>query len=230
MNSNEIHPDLEGILEEAKENVLGPMRESVTHDFGLLEEQLFKKFGSPEQSEVWALKVIADNKEESDKYIAEHPDTEQLNGSKVGDGNEDGLMSLENLGEGEDIYDGLSNMKMASALQMMKGSRGVLVRVGAWASAKAAESGERPSESDDKRETVITMMITNGSILTACRFLDDDKVEIDYKSVGDYNYEESKLTDALMTFWFAPQQMKAKHPKIWAAMEEEIMTESEGEV
>jgi len=230
MNSNEVHPDLEGILEEARENVLGPMKESVTHDFTLLEEQLFKKFGNPEQSEVWALKVIADNKEEADKYMADNPDSETLLGSKHEDGNEDGLMSLENVGEGDDIYDGLSNMKMASALQMMDNTRGVLVRVGAWASAKAAENGERPSESEDKRETVITMMITNGSILTACRFLDDDKVEVDYKGVGEYNYEESKLTDALMTFWFAPQQMKAKHPKIWAAMEEEIMNESKGEV
>lgn len=217
MNTPEEHPELDQIMENAQKELLSEVKQQMIQDFTAFERQLFESQGDPDcNSEIWALQIVAKSKEEIQERIAEGLVTdESLIGEELNPDHE-GMMALTKIGSGSDIYEGLDNYMMSCQVSEIESVCGVLIRCGAWQAPLSDEpSTIRPSEHPEKRSSIITLMVTNSMLVSCVRDSITNETIINSMLLTDYEFDESKLSDALVRFWLAPQKIKEDHPKVW---------------
>jgi hypothetical protein len=219
MSTENIHPEIESIMEDADESVLGPIREEALREFKKLESNMFDSLGDPHgEAQIFTIKASSVT-EENIAEMGKSDSKAKLIGKELSLG--DTVMSLDAVYLG-DIYEGLADMRAASEIAMDKDICGVIFRVGGYASESALTTDIKPSEAEDRIDSIVTGMVTNGSLMTVCRLLDSSTIESNYTSVEKHEMGESKLLDALMTFWFAPQQLMIKEPGLWQTIKAQI--------
>jgi hypothetical protein len=75
------------------------------------------------------------------------------------------------------------------------------------------DDGKRPSESPNRVNGVVTMMVTDSTIMSAFRNLVTGDIHHNQTLLNDYEHGESSLSDALLQFWAAPKLLKKGDPK-----------------
>lgn len=213
-----IHPDLEGIIEGASEALAKATLAATLSNYREIEQHLFESRGNPDtEAEIWLMKIEADTVEKARTYL-ETQDNEPIN-KLSGDG--DGLLSLALVASG-DVYEGLNNRRLSFDVSLNSKGHGVAVRAGAW-KAPALE-GMRASEHPDREEGVLTMFVSMDGIVVVSRTLteSDDKVAVEHTPIENYEMGESKLVDAIIKFWFGPRTLRDNSPVLFKAMLERL--------
>jgi hypothetical protein len=150
--------------------------------------------------------------------------------------------------DGDDTYKMLANLDFE---MLANGSTvGLLTRVCGWASAMSADSGDRPSQAEDKQNVIVTMLVTDSSMHMAVRFVDETEETEQVKSeskrldqffdknaavedilgeLGPINTGKNPqgvtgwgaMADAALAAWMTPRLLKGASPKIFSKLVEE---------
>lgn len=213
--SDNIHPDFEQIMQEAEQNLVDKAASDMLQDFTTLEQSMFDKYGDPDQvHELWACLAMA-NGSTREAFIKDNPNVPIANPEMADDPDASGLMGISKLGEGTDIYEPLNDRDTALIVSAIDNCVGVVIRCGAWAKdvMNGEDDGKRPSESPNRVNGVVTMMVTDSTIMSAFRNLVTGDIHHNQTLLNDYEHGESSLSDALLQFWAAPKLLKKGDPK-----------------
>lgn len=212
--SESIHPELEQIMQDAEENVIGTRHKNLLADLTAIEEALMNDKGDPDgTSEMYFIEMtepdctkLAEIKAAGAKILGEEIPIEQR----------EGMLAVILVGEGGDIYNGLSDVTSMVEATERKDVVGVMIRVGAWfVKQDKNEPLVRPSESEHKQNAVTTMLVTSQSIATVVRNLDTKEMMYEVESLEDGKWRINKLSNALTLFYHAPTSIKLTNPEIW---------------
>lgn len=209
-NLNEVHPDLEEILVGAEEQIATDVVESVREDFTQIEQFMWDKMGDPNgDATLWGVSIQADNMADAMDRITEMDNVMTINKpDDIPTSDEGGLLGIELLGEGGDMYGLLFSMDMMKTL-VKKDPVGIIVRVGGYASGKAQEENVRPSQASDASDVVVTCMCTNAAVYTIIRNAKTgESVHSQHQRIDQIEVGESKMVDALMACFMAPSILR----------------------
>lgn len=213
--SDSIHPDFEQIMQEAEQNLVDKAASDMLQDFTTLEQSMFDKYGDPDQvHQLWACMAVATGSTR-EAFIKDNPNVPIANPDMADDPDASGLMGISKLGEGTDIYEPLNDRDVALIVSAIDDCVGVVIRCGAWAKdvINGEDDGKRPSESPDKVNGVVTMMVTDSAIMSCFRNLATGEIHHNQTLLNEYEHGESSLSDALLRFWAAPKLLKKGDPK-----------------
>ncbi len=223
--NDEIHPELDGIMSAAEIEIEAEMSAVMCKNYREIEEKLFVMRGDPDTTgEVYTMHLLADNTEATNEYIDNNPSyvIERPDG-----GESTGLLGLDLVGTGGNLYDGLSDVKAAVIIDQDESVHGVVARVGAWVS--DMKDGLMPRDSPNKADGIITAFISNAGLVVVCRNFATLEVTTEYMSMRTYKSGEHKLVDALVVFWYGPRKMKAEYPEMYESMLLHIIREEDNE-
>lgn len=210
-NLNEVHPELADIIEGAESQIMSDVTTEVLLDFKMIEQGMWEQMGDPDGiATVWTVNILADNMADAmDKQVELGDSIVQLNKPDDIDEPEAGLMGIHLIAQSGNLYSEL--LKPSTMLAVAEADPvGLIVRVGGFSSAEANDKGIRPSEADDREDVVVTVLCTNAVVYTIMRSVSnpDKDLVIDTKPVFEVTYGESKLIDAVMMTYMAPQVVR----------------------
>ena len=198
------------ILEDVTQEIINDAIDIVVESLKQVEEQINDKHGDPgTRGQIWAVISTAD-RDDTDSF------------------NEDAISAVLT-GEGEDLYEGLSNKQLAVAHALVHGKIGTMVRAGAW----MGPSGEvRPSEHPEKRSCVITATFASNHVFFIVRF-EDGTIDTSYLTEEEYNEGnaggQQRLVDALLDFDYLPTALREHEPDEYLSIMEAIQKVIEDE-
>lgn len=199
----ELHPELKEIIEQAAKAIDAESKTDVVSDFKRIEEILFDEQGDPDmQHQLYAMRVLA-TKEEAENIDAVVKDFRT-------DTESQSFVAVELIGEGNDIYGGLSNMRLAMSVTEDESTVGLIVRVGGYV--KDKDNKERIGES------VVTIMHASKYICSAVRVKGTDEVVYNTMTIDEWEMGESKLVDAIVMMSVMPRYLREKKPRIYNAI------------
>jgi hypothetical protein len=205
--NNEAHPELQGILEEAEATIITDVVESVARDFEEIESYMWKNLGDPQgHSQAWGVSIEATSMADAMDRIREMEESEVMTINKPDDldSDEAGLLGIELLADGDDMYSMLFSRDLLMALAK-KDPVGLIVRVGAHASEKATGEDVRPSQASDAQDIVLTCLCTNAAVYTIIRSVESGELIASHSApCNEVEIGESKLIDAMLAAFMAP--------------------------
>ena len=215
--SEDIHPDLESIMQEAVGNMVEESKEALFQDFKNLEQAMFDQNGDPDGThEMWAAVMVASTADTTATFVADNPQMKVVN--PVTPGEENGLLGLVKVGEGSDIYEPLNDPETAVAVSTIEDCVGVIIRCGGWAKPADADDDTRPSEHPDRVDSIITVMVTNSCLLSGYRRSDGNEEPMYQMTMfdGEKDIDElGQLPMSLIRFWHFPKHLKATKPELY---------------
>jgi len=222
-NLNEVHPELEDILTNAEDKLIEHVVDSVLDDFKQIEEAMWDRLGDPDGlASVFGVHILANNMSDAmDKVVELGDDAVPLNKPDDIDSEEGGLLGVELYAQTGQAYELLPNPEMLLAIAE-KDPVGLIVRVGGHSSETATKEGKRPSEADDRKDVVLTVMCTHAAIYTIVRFIGESRTEIMVKQLSDMVVGESKLVDAIVTTFMGPNIIRDQRPEMFEDFKEEL--------
>jgi hypothetical protein len=204
----ELHPELKEIIENAARELDSESQEACVDDFKRIEKTLFEDQGDPDfQHQLYAMRAIAKDTELEIADGVEVKDFRQDKDSKT-------FIAVELIGEGNDIYGGLSNMRLAMSLADDETCVGTIVRCGGYI--KDKDNKERIGES------VVTIMYASKYICSAVRTKGTDEVVYNTITIDDWEMGESKLIDAIVMMTVMPRYLREKRPRLYNALKLEL--------
>ena len=210
-NLNEVHPELADIIEGAESQIMSDVTTEVLVDFKMIEQGMWDQMGDPDGiATVWTVNILADNMADAmDKQVELGDSIVQLNKPDDIDEPEAGLMGINLIAQSGNVYSELLNPKTMLAVAEAD-PVGLIVRVGGYSSKQAGKDGIRPSQADDREDVVVTVLCTNAVVYTIMRKVSNpnDDLIIDTKPVFEITYGESRLIDAVMMTYMAPQVVR----------------------
>ena len=210
----ELHPELKEIIEKAARELETESQEACVSDFKRIEKTLFEEQGDPDfQHQLYAMRALATDAELDTADGAEIKDMREDKDSKT-------FIAVELIGEGNDIYGGLTNMRLAMSLADDETCVGTIVRCGGYI--KDKENKERIGES------IVTIMYASKYICSAVRTKGTDEVVYNTIKIDDWEMGESKLIDAIVMMTVMPRYLREKKPRVYNALKLE-MEESDDE-
>jgi hypothetical protein len=190
------------LVEEAISGVFESLKE--------LESQINDKFGDPDiLGQVWAVISTADRDE-----------TDQFGEDKV-----EAVLT----GQGDDLYAGLVNERLAIAHSLVKGKIGTMIRTGAWMS---LDKEIRPSEDPQRKSVIITVAYLANHIFVLVRSEDGN---LDTSVLNEAGYNEGgagghqRLVDAVLDFDYLPIALKEHEPEKYTEILTSIISNLEGD-
>jgi len=221
---SEIHPDLEGIMENAQKIVEAECISVLTNNFKDIEQNLFKIRGEPYMfQELWALRRVATNPDGTETFIVnnpEHPLTAL-------DGESEGHLAIEMIDEGDDILDGLTDRCASFALATDENNYGVMMRV--TASSTPPEWEDEQSLCPDGKDALAICFVTNISVALTVRRFNPAGADTYYCATGDYEFGKYKYNymDLLVNYFLGPKKLKKRNPLLFASLIEEFAQEDD---
>jgi len=219
---SDVHPDLEGIMENAQKIVEAECTPVLTNNFTDIEQSLFKIHGEPYmRQELWALRRVATNPDGTETFIVnnpEHPLTAL-------DGESEGYLAIEMIGEGDYIVAGLADRRASFALATDENNYGVMMRLAVWVAPPEWEG--RPISCPDREHGLFICFVTNISVAYIIRSLNLDEADTYYCATGDYEFGKHSFADVLVTHFLGPKKLKRRSPLLFAALVEQFAQEND---
>ena len=205
----ELHPELKEIIENAAKELDTESQEACVNDFKRIERTLFEEQGDPDfQHQLYAMRALVSGSEEA--YRPEDTEVKDFREDK----DSKTFIAVELIGEGNDIYGGLSNMRLAMSLADDETCVGTIVRCGGYI--KDKDNKERIGES------VVTIMYASKYICSAVRTKGTDEVVYNTITIDDWEMGESKLIDAIVMMSVMPRYLREKRPRVYNALKLEL--------
>ncbi len=223
---SDVHPDLEGIMENAQKIVEAECTSVLTNNFKDIEQNLFKIHGKPYMhQELWALRRVATNPDRTETFIVnnpEHPLTAL-------DGESEGQLAIEMIGESDDILDGLTDRCASFALATDENNYGVMMRITTLATPPEWEGDPSLCPNTDKKDALLICFVTNISVALIARGFNPTGADTYYCATGDYEFGKRKYNyvDVLVNYFLGPKKLKRRNPLLFASLIEEFAQEDD---
>ena len=222
-NLNEVHPELEEILTNAEDKLVEHVVDSVLEDFKEIEQAMWDRIGDPEGlASMFGVHILANNMAEAMDKVAElGDDAMPINKPDDIPSEEGGLIGVECYGQTGQAYEMLPSPEALLAIAE-KDPVGIIVRVGGHSSETAVKQGKRPSQADDRKDVVITVMCTHAAVYSIVRFSFSGETVINATQLGEVKIGESRLIDAVITTFMGPNIIRDQRPDMFENFKEEL--------
>lgn len=222
-NLNEVHPELEEILTNAEDKLVDHVIDSVLEDFKQIEQAMWDRIGNPEGlASVFGVHILAENMADAmDKVVELGDEAQPLNKPDDIPSDEGGLIGIQHYAETGHAYDLLPSPEMLLAIAE-RDPVGLIVRVGGHSSETAVKDGKRPSQADDRKDVVITVMCTHAAVYSIVRMIGSGETHIQIEQLADLEVGKSKLVDAIVTTFMGPNIIRDQRPEMFEDFKEEL--------
>ena len=222
MNDEEkVLAEAENIINASAKDAENNHKANQLKHFVTIESEMFKQFKfDDEGSYLFHMTMVAETIQEVEELIADRKLSKMSTLVPPDDPTDipNRAMRVELMAQG-DVFEMLGNRKMSLDFANSTKNLGCIVRVAAFQSASAKEEGVKASEATDRKDALVTIMITDKRILTISRTGDDEnEIHTMEKDLEDYEPETENLLDALVAYFIFPQVLKQDEPELFEAL------------